>query len=295
MDNLLRLTPGVGVLFVRLPFSGDSTVASFVRGVIEGMPVLSSYYRSSPFVAGSRGKNKLMGIIGHEVAQAMDGYCKCIDSRAKRPVVNRKYMADFYRRMNIDEDCLIAGLGVADQMTRICLGKTSRGGKMLFISTAEEQNHAMLEQAWKDKETSLSLQGTDYIRFVQDVAVLTALAKANRLVMYYQISLAAEWPRKMSVKSYPTTIYSGLDTSRMDFYHKGICVPDNAMFCVQDTFSENLFVMQAPKGDENKVFPPYHSAEFPPLPFNRVTIESLASVNVDHWSFSMSGLLSPSI
>lgn len=295
MVDLLKLSPGTGVLFVRLTFAGESTLEAFLGGVEGGVPVRSSCCRVSPFVSGSHGRNKMMGVIGHEVAQAMEGFNRYVDSKAKRPVVNRKYMTDFYARMGIEEDSLMEKLGVADYSTHIAIGHTAKGGGMLFIYTAERENRVRLSHAWHEvfeRRKDLPLQGADHARFVQDVAVLTALGKLNRMVMYYHICRSAGWPRKMSVKSYPTTIYSGLCPSCMEFHHASVRVSDSSVFCVQDPVSTDILLMQAPQGKENREFPCLYTEEYPPLIFNRVTLDYMASVSSDNrWDFADTGML----
>lgn len=294
MTDLLNLSPGAGVLFVRQPFAGKAALEAFLNGVERGVPALCSCCRVSPFVSGSHGRNKMMGVIGHEVAQAMEGYNRHVDSKAKRPVVNRKYMTDFYTRMGVEEEQLMEGLGVADYYTRIAIGHTAKGGGVLFIYTKESRNRTRLFHAWYEAfegHEGMPLHGADYARFVQDVAVLTALAKLNRMVMYYHICRSAGWPRKMSVKSYPTTIYSGLCPSCMKFHHDSVCVSDNSVFCVQELASTDILLMQAPQGKENRELPCWYTADYPSFVSNRVTLDCMAEVSSDNrWSFADTGM-----
>lgn len=284
--TLLQLSPGAGVLFTKVTWSGDATLNAFCRGVTQGIPVLTSCDRVSPFISGSHGKNKLLGIIGHEVAEAVEGYNRLLGGKAKKPVVNRRYMDAFYERMGIDEDRLMAQLGVADEHTSICLGRTSKGGGMVFIFTGEKENRSRLNHAWASRLDGRTepLKGEEPCRFIEDVAVLTALAKADRMVMYYHLCLAAGWPRKMAPKRYPSTIYSGLCTATMEFHNDSIRVADNAIFCAQDPISQDVYILEAPKGKDNTFFPCQWSVTgCPPLPFNRVTIESSAMIDYGAW------------
>ena len=286
MNDLLRLSPGSGVLFTKVTWSGDATVNAFCRGVTQGIPVLTSCYRVSPFISGSHGKNKLIGIIGHEVAMAVEGYNRIFDAKVKKPVVNRRYMDTFYERMGIDEGRMMEQLGVADEQTTICLGRTSKGGGMVFIFTGERENHNRLNHAWRTLLDGCTepLKGGELCRFIEDVAVLTALAKANRMVMYYHLCMAAGWPRKMSPGRYPNTVYSGLCTATMEFYKYSVRVAANAVFCARDPLLQYMYILEAPKGKDNTFFPcQWGGNDCPSLPFNRVAIESSATIDYGAW------------
>ena len=287
MDAVLQIRPGAGVLTVKLPLLNSTMADRFSQGVNEGVPLFTSHHRVTPFINGSRGKNKLLGIIGHEVAEYIDKFNKFHGYSERKPVTNRRYMADFYSRLGIEEDLLMESLGVACSDTTISLGRTTKGCAMLFIQTQEESNRRYLNHAWKvilnqDEE----LKHSDLRRLVEDVAVLTALGKTNRMVMYYQICLAARWPKKMQPKNYPTTLYSGLYPGKMELYDHHVIVPDGTVFSVQDPESKDYLLMAAPRGAGNIPFPCQWRSDYPPLEFNRVPLIYEASVQEKEWNFT---------
>lgn len=285
MDAALQIRPGAGVLTVRLSMLNSTMADRFSQGVNEGIPLFTSHHRVSPFMDGSRGKNKLLGIVGHEVAEYLDKYNRLYGRAEKKPVTNRRYMAGFYSRLGIEEDLLMASLGVAFSGATVSLGRTAKGCAMLFIQTQEENNKRYLNHAWKDiLNEGAELGHSDLRRLVEDIAVLTALAKANRMVMYYQICLAAHWPKKMQPKSYPTTLYSGLYPEKMELYDHHVVVPDRTVFSVQDPESRDFLLMGAPHGADNRPFPCQWNPNYPPLEYNRVPLIYEADIQEKVWN-----------
>lgn len=285
MINALQIRPGAGVLTVRLPMLNSTMADRFAQGVNEGIPLFTSHHRVTPFINRPRGKNKLLGIIGHEVAEYIDKYNRLFGYSEKKPVTNRKYMADFYSRLGIEEDLLMESLGVACSETTISLGRTTKGCAMLFIQTQEENNRQYLNHAWRGILENAEVSHSDLRRLAEDIAILTALGKTNRMVMYYQICLAAHWPRKMQPKSYPTTLYSGLYPEKMELYDHHVMVPDGTVFSIQDPESRDYLLMAAPHGAGSIPFPCQWSSDYPPLEFNRVPLIYEASVQGKEWNF----------
>lgn len=287
MDAVLQIRPGAGVLTVKLPLLNSTMADRFPQGVNEGIPLFTSHHRVTPFINGSRGKNKLLGIIGHEVAEYIDKFNKFHGCSEKNPVTNRKYMTDFYARLGIEEDLLMESLGVACPDTTISLGRTTKGCAMLFIQTQEESNRRYLNHAWDGiLNQDAPLKHSDMRRFVEDIAVLTAFGKTNRMVMYYQICLAARWPKKMQPKNYSTTLYSGLYPEKMELYDHHVMVPDGAVFSVQDPESRDYLLMAAPCRADSMPFSCQWSSDYPPLEFNRVPLIYEASVREREWNFT---------
>lgn len=278
---MTTMTPGSGFLFTRLSLTGEDTLTTFQEGVRQGVPVLTSHHRVSHFVGGPHGKNKILGIVSNEVRQAVGELNRIQDAKAKTPVVNRGYMAGFYKRIETSEDEIIESLGVAEEMTSIRWGLTPKGGGILFVYTGERKNNMRIRNAW-EVDDYLQLKGTDLCKFVEDVAVLTALAKINRRVIYWQLCQATGWTRR-TAKLYDT-ITSGVFLPDMTLYRDKIWAHGGTTCCAWSASTTDHLLVVTPTGSENTLFPVLWTEHTHTVPVNRVRIQASAFIHEGEWN-----------
>ena len=265
--------PGSGVLAVRLAdgYADDSRLLE--EAVQRAVPVVYSYGRPSPYVSG-KGRNFVYSYIGQEIRTLYEAWNRNMHTQRRTPIVNRTWVDEWLERMNLDKDEVINNLGVAQPCDNICVGVTPRGGYKLVVNTFEGHGGTLFESPWVQANTETKL-----MQMLTDIAVLTALARLNRMAIYYALSDAAGWSKSHTDGHQLTTLTDGICYDLWEVHSGEVRVPDGEAFLFPaDT--DSWLVCQAPKGERNTAQPwrVIHTEEDGEPSTVRNRIDSIASV-----------------
>lgn len=245
--------PGSGVLTVLVTDEYDFTGVKFEQAVNYSVPATTSYGRSSSYLSGSKERNIVYSYIGSEVRRLYDAWNARMPKKEQVPVITRQWVDEWFRKMGEDRNQWISMLGVAQPLDSISLGVTDRGGRRITICTFEEYGGKVFSQRMQSAEYNTATR-SGLLEALTDVAVITAMANLNRLIMYYSIADACGWKRELSAKNRVTTINSGVYLEGWELLDGEVHVPDREPFLLPKDF-DSWVVCQAPKGEANKAVP----------------------------------------
>ena len=269
--------PGSGVLAVRLAdgYADDSRLLE--EAVQRAVPVVYSYGRPSPYVSG-KGRNFVYSYIGQEIRTLYEAWNRNMHTQRRTPIVNRTWVDEWLERMNLDKDEVINNLGVAQPCDNICVGVTPRGGYKLVVNTFEGHGGTLFESRWGAPMGQANTE-TKLMQMLTDIAVLTALARLNRMAIYYAMADAAGWSKSHTDGHQLTTLTDGICYDLWEVHSGEVRVPDGEAFLFPaDT--DSWLVCQAPKGERNTAQPwrVIHTEEGGEPSTVRNRIDSIASV-----------------
>lgn len=245
--------PGSGVLTVLVTDECDFASVKFEQAVNYAVPAVTSYGRSSAYLSSSKERNIVYSCIGTEVRKLYEAWNARMPKKEQVPVVTRQWVDGWFAKMGEDRNQWISMLGVAQPMDSVSLGITDRGGRRITICTFEEYGGKLLCERVKSGQYDTATK-SGLLEALTDVAVITALADLNRLIMYYSIADACGWKRELSVKNRVTTINSGLSLEYWELLDGEVHVPDREPFLLPKDF-DSWVVCQAPKGEANVAIP----------------------------------------
>ena len=240
--------PGSGLMSVRITDRYDPNSKLLEKAVQKSVPVVYSHGRPSPYLTGS-GRNIVYAYIGQEIRNLYEAWNKNMHTQKRMPIINRTWVDEWFKLMNVDKDVEISSLGVAHPLDTISLGITPRGGLKLTIHTFEGHNGTLFENKWKDM-MGQAPSDTRLLQMLTDVCVLTALSRLNRMAIYYAVADAAGWSKSHTNGHLMTTITDGICYELWETHYAEVRVADGeAFFLPLDT--DSWLVCQAPKKEQN--------------------------------------------
>lgn len=244
--------PGSGVLAVRLADGYKEGSRLLEEAVQRAVPVEYSYGRPSPYISG-KGRNIVYSYIGWEVRTLYEAWNRHMHTRHRTPIVNRTWVDEWLERMNLDKDEVINNLGVAQPLDNLCVGVTPRGGYKLVVNTFEGYNGTLFEAKWGTASGQANTE-TKLLAMLTDIAVLTALARLNRMAIYYAVADAAGWSKSHTDGHQLTTLTDGICYDLWEVHSGEVRVPDGEAF-LMPADTDSWLVCQAPKGERNTAQP----------------------------------------
>lgn len=274
---LAGFNPGSGALAVRLTDEYNEYSRLLDDAVQRAVPVEYSYGRPSPYISG-KGRNIVYSYIGWEVRTLYEAWNRNMHTRHRIPIVNRTWVDEWLKGMALDKDEVINRLGVAQPLDNICVGVTPRGGYKMVVNTFEGHNGTLFEAKWGGTCGQTATEAK-LLTMLTDIAVFTALARLNRMVIYYAVADAAGWSKSHTDGHRLTTLCDGICYDRWEVHFGEVCVPDGEAF-LMPADTDSWLVCQAPKGERNTAEPwrVTHTGwgDAPPIVRNR--INSITSV-----------------
>lgn len=232
-EGVLRLKPGAGSLLIpvkeRIDFERDTDRT--VMAVEDSVPLLTSYGRLSPFLdsRSSRSGNMVLAMMRREVELATKAFCKHVSNREDTPIINMRFLKEWLPKMGMDKERELSQLGVIKEGDLLVIGETPKGGRYFYLYTDERDNREFLCNRWGERiETEKSRKSL--WEFTIDVAMLTGMALANRLLIYYQVSRQLDWFRVLQEEKRAGTIHDGLCPITFWLHHNSVVPKPKSVF-----------------------------------------------------------------
>lgn len=272
---------------VRVKEDERTCTRDFARVVDSAVPVCRGFGRPSPYLCG-KGRNIVYSYIGREVSALYEAWNRHTAHRRRTPMVNRQWVDAWLERMHMDKDETISRLGVADPLDNIAIGISRQGGRRITIHTFEEEYGRLFARRRAEDSARWLTTADGLLQSLTDVSVFTALARLNRMAMYYAVADAAGWSRELTASHMLTTLTCGLCTDTWQVLCGEVYAPEGLPFLLPaDT--DSWLICQAPKGEANSPFPwrVVHTDEYMP-PIGRNVVRSVVSVTAlppeSHWT-----------
>lgn len=244
--------PGAGVMAVHVPDEYDFASHRLEEAVRRSIPSCTSFGRP-PVQLTARAKTQLYANVRAAMNRLFDALAVRMNRKDKAPYVDHKYMAQWYRRMHLDGDEVMAQMGVAQPGDTIDLGLTPKGGRKVVITTFENRFGEVWARRRSEAYRGILSRGMLENALI-DITILTALAEFNRRMMYEQLCLAMDWTEIRTVKHIMTTLTSGISLEKWELFVNEVRIADYDC-CLLPYGKDSWLVCSVGEGKENPPIP----------------------------------------
>lgn len=206
--ELAPLMPGHGWFAARMSGIGRKELVHKVREALKnGVPLHTAYGRRHPSIGGDM-VGRVYALVREEASRAYAYAKKCINDEVRMPIINAAYLHKWCQKYGMQLDEVLAQMGVANKVTRIYCTLTDHAGLYLLAEHSSEEVAKAFASYWGEKRVSR----IDRTEMLADVAILTALQRMDRKVLYRQIVDAMQLPCNDTRNADNACVYEGLHT-----------------------------------------------------------------------------------